>query len=233
MKHNPTILSIIISFAVGILIGIIWENPNIIQQFQSKHTISYQDEILAFAKNPQFTSITLDPAKPDDLREFPSVYFTDEAFMRQVRYITIKHGHIQELPDNIGQFENLMELNIFDNKLTTLPSTIGSLKNLKRLTVSGNILAQLPKDIGNMQSLETLIVNNNDLDTLPETMGTLKSLKILDIRNNAFTTLPSVLNTMNFLQTLYLNGNPLDDIQIQTLQTSLPNTNIVFTNLYP
>lgn len=53
----------------------------------------------------------------------------------------------QMIPDSIAGLENLEELNLSSNVLTSLPESIGLLLNLKTLDVSNNKLVALPDSI--------------------------------------------------------------------------------------
>jgi Leucine-rich repeat (LRR) protein len=53
----------------------------------------------------------------------------------------------QTLPDAIGALDNLEELRLSNNALTSLPDSMGLMSNLKILDVSGNKLKSLPDSI--------------------------------------------------------------------------------------
>ncbi|WP_428841815.1 leucine-rich repeat domain-containing protein [Leptospira santarosai] len=47
------------------------------------------------------------------------------------------------------------------NKLTTLPKEIGNLQNLQELNLNSNQFTTLPEEIGNLQKLQTLYLGGN------------------------------------------------------------------------
>lgn len=53
----------------------------------------------------------------------------------------------QVIPDSVAGLENLEELNVSSNILTSLPDSIGCLHKLKILDVSSNKLDSLPDSI--------------------------------------------------------------------------------------
>ena len=76
-------------------------------------------------------------------------------------------GLLEIIPNEIGQFANLTNLNLSRNHLTTLPSQIGQLTNLVMLDVSYNLLAGLPQEIRQLVSLQKLDLRHNMLKEIP------------------------------------------------------------------
>ncbi|EKR90418.1 leucine rich repeat protein, partial [Leptospira santarosai str. CBC379] len=76
------------------------------------------------------------------------------------------------------------------NKLTTLPKEIGNLQNLQDLNLNSNQFTTLPKEIWNLQKLQKLSLGRNQLTTLPEEIWNLQNLKTLDLEGNQLATLP-------------------------------------------
>ncbi|KAF7151962.1 hypothetical protein RHSIM_Rhsim02G0186000 [Rhododendron simsii] len=95
-----------------------------------------------------------------------------------------------EIPDELGQFENIRELHL-DNNLVggPIPGTIGRLKYLETLTLSGNQLN----------------------GTLPESLGHLSKLRVLDMRYNLLEGMVSEVHFTNLvnLTMFYAPGNRL------------------------
>ncbi|XP_022746287.1 receptor-like protein 12 [Durio zibethinus] len=84
-------------------------------------------------------------------------------------------------------FDRLESLNIASNKLSGhLPDQLGQFKNLVYLSLSGNsISGPIPFSIGKLSSLKVLDVSHNRLNaTLPQSLGQLGNLEHLDVSNN-------------------------------------------------
>jgi small GTP-binding protein len=64
-------------------------------------------------------------------------------------------NQLTSLPVEIGQLENLTELDLWDNQLTKLPREIIQLKKLKKLDLNENLLKQPPPEIVE-QGIETI-----------------------------------------------------------------------------
>jgi Leucine rich repeat len=80
--------------------------------------------------------------------------------------------------------EDLQELTLWSNRLSSLPPEIGKLTNLQELVLSNNRLSSLPPEIGTLTSLQWLDLSNNQLSNLPPEIDKLTSLQWLDLSNN-------------------------------------------------
>jgi Leucine rich repeat len=59
--------------------------------------------------------------------------------------------------------EDLQELTLWSNRLSSLPPEIGKLTNLQELVLSNNRLSSLPPEIGTLTSLQWLDLSNNQI----------------------------------------------------------------------
>jgi len=82
---------------------------------------------------------------------------------------------------NIPYFEiadgRVVRLCLADCGLRSLPESIGSFKCLKELDLSLNSISELPISVGELYSLETLNIRFNPIDKLPDSVKNLKKLK--------------------------------------------------------
>jgi Leucine-rich repeat (LRR) protein len=69
------------------------------------------------------------------------------------------------------------------NRLKELPEEIGELQELKSLVLCDNRLIGLPNTIPNLQSLRSLSLHNNQISTLPPKLIDLDLIE-LSLRNN-------------------------------------------------
>ncbi|MFX1376813.1 MAG: leucine-rich repeat domain-containing protein [Promethearchaeota archaeon] len=115
------------------------------------------------------------------------------------------------LPFSIGNFKNLEELYLTENRLNSLPESIGNLTNLKLLNLSDNHLIRLPDEIGNLSNLKELHLNHNILQILPETIHKLSKLEIISIWGNQLKTLPKCMHQLESLKVLGLSFNQLEE----------------------
>jgi internalin A len=135
--------------------------------------------------------------------------------IENLRNLNLYGNQLTGLPETIGKLVNLQYLSLSGNQLTGLPETIGKLVNLRYLSLSGNQLTGLSEVIGKLANLQGLILPNNQLMELPEAIGNLANLRLLNLDENHLTGLPEAIGNLKNLQELYLHGNQL---------TALPET---------
>ncbi|GAB4031810.1 leucine-rich repeat domain-containing protein [Spirosoma gilvum] len=187
----------------------------------SELTINTSD----FANLPALERLTLQVNQPVDLSGICTL-----ARLQSLR--VSGRGTLMNIPDCLGQLNQLTELHVENLKLDRLPASIGSLRQLKKLDVSycgldslpagisqltaleelhlsGNKLGRLP-DLGRMRSLRRLDANANQLTTLPDAISQLTQLTTLEVARNKLTQLPGSLNRLASLRTLILDNNQLE-----------------------
>jgi Leucine-rich repeat (LRR) protein len=124
------------------------------------------------------------------------------------------------IPPEIGQLENLRELHLNENKLTSIPSEIGQLTNLQKFFLDYNALTSLPPEIGQLTNLQVLFLSENKLTSLPPEIGQLKNLEYLSLGENKFDKKFGVIRDSDIKEFL-LNESTLYEIkQLENLQKS-------------
>ncbi|CAI0544545.1 unnamed protein product [Linum tenue] len=95
-----------------------------------------------------------------------------------------------EIPDEIGQLENLQELNLAGNRISgAIPDSIANLQNLNLIDLSRNqLVGGIPSSFGNFSSIASMDLSNNRLNgSIPREVLSLRSLSIiLNLANNFF-----------------------------------------------
>jgi internalin A len=142
--------------------------------------------------------------------------------LSQTSEIAPSSGHLQTpdgeakyadvLPPGIGQFANVIVLNLSGNRLAQLPPEIGQLTKLTDLDLNGNRLAQLPPEIGQLTNLENLDLYDNRLAQLPPEIGQLTNLYSLDLGANQLTQLPPEIGRLTNLENLGIYRNQLTQL---------------------
>ncbi|CAH8552415.1 unnamed protein product [Schistosoma mattheei] len=97
---------------------------------------------------------------------------------------------LDSVSPDIGSLSHLIELFLYDNKLTCLPLQIGLLKNLQRLWLQENSLTFLPDELGYCSKLTHLDIRHNRLEGC----------------------IPVVITKFTLMKQLYLTYNKLTDI---------------------
>jgi Leucine-rich repeat (LRR) protein len=126
--------------------------------------------------------------------------------------LDVDYNNLTALPDSLGRLSSLQILSVSNNNLTALPYSLGNLLSLQRLYVSNNHLTAFPASLGSLFSLQLLSVDNNHLTALPDSLGSLSNLTWLSVNNNEFTTLPDSLCTLTQLVNLNVNNNKLTSL---------------------
>lgn len=147
---------------------------------------------------------------------------------KEVKKMSLLSQRLQELPPEIGDFENLESLDLSYNKFKTLPSKIGNLKKLKKLNLDENRLNKLPPEIGLLNNLESLALIRNGLQELPPEIGNLSKLKTLYLAYNELNSLPIEIKKLSHLEVLALDYNPIPETEIKRIKKLLPNTKISY-----
>ncbi|XP_008936408.1 PREDICTED: leucine-rich repeat-containing protein 39-like, partial [Merops nubicus] len=79
---------------------------------------------------------------------------------------------LQQIPQFIGRFHNLVVLDLSRNSIESVPKEIGQLTSLQELLLSYNRIKSVPKEISNCVSLERLelAVNRSICDLPPQVL---------------------------------------------------------------
>jgi Leucine-rich repeat (LRR) protein len=78
-----------------------------------------------------------------------------------LKFLTLKLAGLKELPQEMGEFSRLEELNLSHNLLSTLPDSMRDLKKLKRINLDNNQFTQFPDFITQIPSLKHVSIDNN------------------------------------------------------------------------
>ena len=118
-----------------------------------------------------------------------------------------------QLPPDLGQLANLLELSLKGNELRgAIPPELGGLSKLLWLWLDGNQLSgAIPAALGNLTNLQLLHLNENQLSgAIPPAMGGLASLTLLNLSANQLQgAIPAALGRLTKLERLELQKNQL------------------------
>ena len=138
-------------------------------------------------------------------KEFGKLKYLEFLELGDVLNPELKLNHLQRLPNEICDLENLRFLYIQRNSLRSLPKDIGRLQNLEELKLGGNDLVGLPSGIGRLNNLKILTLWGNKVRELPSQLGSLSGLQGLDISGNLITKLPEEIANLTALKKLYFD----------------------------
>jgi len=136
----------------------------------------------------------------------------NKKYILNTKKIDFKCKNLKQIPEEIGNLQQLQKLNLSYNQLTEMPKEIGNLQQLQKLNLSYNQLTEMPKEIGNLQQLRKLYLFHNRLPEIPKEIGNLQQLQKLNLSSNQLTEIPKEIRNLQQLQTLYLFNNQLAEI---------------------
>ncbi|KAL3729609.1 hypothetical protein ACJRO7_026698 [Eucalyptus globulus] len=123
-------------------------------------------------------------------------------------------GSLKELPEEVGELQELKELNLDYAGITKIPMSIRSLRKLEKVSAwSCCSLVEIPISIGDVQNLQYLNIGKSAIEELPNTIGRLKNLQELnltscDLKGN----IPREIGDLSSLETLLVTGTPISHL---------------------
>lgn len=130
----------------------------------------------------------------------------DYSKLENLETLHISECMLRVIPNSVVYHENLLCLDLNNNKLTYIPNL--ELPRLKKLDLNTNNLKELP-NLTNQSNLSNINVSNNDLSniTLPQN----DVVKVIDLSYNKFDEMPDLSNYSN-LTILIINNNKLKNL---------------------
>ncbi|OWZ11009.1 hypothetical protein PHMEG_00016034 [Phytophthora megakarya] len=129
---------------------------------------------------------------------------------------------LESLPEEFGMLQNLKELDIVGNKLTTLPNSFKNLGRLEILHAERNQLIKLPKDLGELQSLRKAYLQNNCLTKLHASLGRCLKLEVINIEDNNLAKVAKRIGDLPKLKHLLLANNSIAELPFNPVEKN-PN----------
>lgn len=129
----------------------------------------------------------------------------EEAAQNDYPWLILERLGLPQLPPEIFELEQLQELVVIDNPLTSIPPQIIKLKNLHQLNLFYNEITELPLEIGSLSNLTHLDLSCNNLTSLPPEIANLTNLEYLDLRFNQLDLSESLLDQVNNPQRIIQN----------------------------
>ena len=126
--------------------------------------------------------------------------------------IHCNEANLTEIPEEIGKFRALKELNCSNNNLMVLPETLSELENLEDLNILNNKILILPDQIGRLKKLKRIDAAYNMLDVLPLSFADLEGLRHANFVHNNFKYMPAPLMKLAGLESLYMAENYIKTI---------------------
>ncbi|XP_073325596.1 volume-regulated anion channel subunit LRRC8E [Pagrus major] len=142
-----------------------------------------------------------------ELERIPSAVFS----LNNLQELDLKENKLTTVEEilSLQHCRRLVTLRLWHNKITYIPDHISKLHTLETLDVSWNKLRKLPSRLFYCTKLRHLDVSHNQLTSLPAEVGILQGLQFFSAAFNSLETLPEELFSCKRLKTLALGNNCL------------------------
>jgi len=150
--------------------------------------------------------------------------------------LSLKNNKLRSLPEWIGKFKQLKQLDVQGNLLVVLPLGVADMDSLEIIKISGNNfgpdvrdildvlvnekrklelkkgIPKLSQSIGILRTLKTLMLPGTGITHLPKEIGYLRHLELLDVHDNKLKDLPDNIGQLVKLQILDVDKNRLSTL---------------------
>ena len=133
--------------------------------------------------------------------KLPSALFDLDA----LNYLEISDTNLTEVPDDISQLKNLINLALHRNQIEKVGAFFNELPKMKFFDISFNKLSSLPETLV-LEPVHTLNLSNNKLTFLGE-MSSAVNLSILHIEHNELEGMPDGLENLPHLLEIHASNN--------------------------
>lgn len=150
------------------------------------------------------------------LHEIPAHILIDSS----IEVLILDNNYIVEIPDEIGNLENLSELSLNGNPIQKISKEISTLSKLVTISLANISIRDIPEEIYAIKSLKNLYLYNNEISKIDKRIKNLEALEILIISNNNLFELPLELEQLRELQELDVSRNQIFKIDSSVLNLS-------------
>ncbi len=181
------------------------------------NTISDDISKLRSLKKLDFNSVNLEEITPmlselesieeikiyGKLKTFPNVFNCPNLKKLDLSF----NKEIQSIPSDICKLQNLVEINLSSNKITSIPDEIGNMKKLEIFLIKGNKLKEIPVSLYNCTSLQKVDISCNQITIIPANINKLINLANFAAYQNKLETVPVGLSQCPKLSVAWMHTN--------------------------
>lgn len=157
-------------------------------------------------------------------------YFAAYSFLGEFRnllWLNIGDNDLDALPPDVFGLERLRVLLAYKNRIRVIGGEIGRLSALRRLSLYRNFITEIPVEILRCTVLSRLNIGANPLVSVPHNISNLLSLRELIMRNSEIDRFLVVIESLKNLNILDISKGRLSSDSIQRLRESLSLTRII------
>lgn len=145
----------------------------------------------------------------------------------KVQRLALKNKRLKEVPVEVFQFPNLIELDLRGNKIKSLPADLGKLKKLRYLNISRNDLDSIPASVGDLKKLTYLEAGQNQIRYISPYLMNAENLQYISLWENELSRLPN-LKKLEKLKEVDLRSILLTQSQRDDIKDALPEKTVIF-----
>ncbi|XP_041821518.1 volume-regulated anion channel subunit LRRC8C [Chelmon rostratus] len=167
-------------------------------------------KLQAFSSLKKLTNIVSLELVGCELERIPSAVFS----LNNLQELDLKENKLTTVEEimSLQHCRRLVTLRLWHNKISYIPDHISKLHSLETLDISWNKLRKLPSRLFYCTKLRHLDVSHNQLTSLPPEVGILQGLQFFSAAFNSLETLPEELFSCKRLKTLVLGNNCLPSL---------------------
>lgn len=140
--------------------------------------------------------------------------------------ISLKKQKLTELPEELFRFTKIRYLDLEKNEFGDL-SRLGEFTELVYLNVGKNKLINFPVAICQLKNIEELILNRNDFSYIPPCINYCQKLTSIDLWETPVTSLPNEMHSIPTLKSIDFSGVRMNPTQQKNLKELLPNVKLI------
>lgn len=141
--------------------------------------------------------------------------------------ISLKKQKLTVLPEELFRFTKIRYLDLEKNELEDL-SRLGEFTELVYLNVGKNKLINFPIAICQLRNIEELILNRNDFSYIPPCINYCQKLTTIDLWETPVTSLSSEMQSIPSLKSIDFSGVRMNPTQQRILKEQFPKVKFIF-----
>ncbi|XP_072239486.1 volume-regulated anion channel subunit LRRC8E [Leuresthes tenuis] len=175
-------------------------------------------KLQAFSSLKKLTNLASLELVGCELERIPSAVFS----LNNLQELDLRENKLTTVEEilSLQHCRRLVTLRLWHNKITYIPEHISKLRTLETLDLSWNKLRKLPSRLFYCTKIRHLDISHNQITSLPHEVSILQGLQFFSAAFNALETLPEELFTCKKLKTLILGNNCLSNLSSRVANLS-------------